>query len=245
MYQIAARNLREYHGVPSMTRVKLITTLALLELKPRRLVKQGLAPKGLLAHVSDEAKQTNGAEATSVEDKTKAPNDGGAVSVESAAGAPAPAEKNISEAIAPSPPDADDAVDGGGSAAAKDDGDTAGPAAKKRDILHEAFLAGGINLRPREVRPLLLALDARPCRLAKLGYVDSKDVRAMHQAERANHKRDNNGHGHGHRQRMARGGGSADPAGPTRQTSGAARGLRHGAAGAPRVRGGDKMFPRG
>ncbi|CAM9531885.1 unnamed protein product, partial [Hapterophycus canaliculatus] len=49
--KIAARNLREYHGVPSMTPAKLTKTLALLKLCPRRLVKQGLAPKVLLARM--------------------------------------------------------------------------------------------------------------------------------------------------------------------------------------------------
>ena len=51
IYRRAARNLREYHGVPSMTPPKLIQTLAFLKLHPRRLVKQGLAPAHLLAGV--------------------------------------------------------------------------------------------------------------------------------------------------------------------------------------------------
>ena len=41
IYRRAARNLREYHGVPSMTPPKLIQTLAFLKLHPRRLVKLG------------------------------------------------------------------------------------------------------------------------------------------------------------------------------------------------------------
>ena len=48
LYKLAARNLREYHGVPSMTALKLEKTVALLALPPRRLVVQGLAPRRLL-----------------------------------------------------------------------------------------------------------------------------------------------------------------------------------------------------
>ena len=48
LYKLAARNLREYHGVPSMTALKLEKTLALLSLPPRRVVVQGLAPRKLL-----------------------------------------------------------------------------------------------------------------------------------------------------------------------------------------------------
>ena len=48
LYKVAARNLREYHGVPSMTALKLEKTVALLALTPRRLVAQGLAPRRLL-----------------------------------------------------------------------------------------------------------------------------------------------------------------------------------------------------
>ncbi|CAN0107319.1 unnamed protein product, partial [Laminaria digitata] len=51
IYRRASRNLREYHGVPSMTPPKLIRTLAFLKLHPRRLVKQGLAPAQLLAGI--------------------------------------------------------------------------------------------------------------------------------------------------------------------------------------------------
>ncbi|CAM9112084.1 unnamed protein product, partial [Pylaiella littoralis] len=48
LYQMAARNLREYHGVPSMTAGSLEKTMFLLQLRPGRLVVQGLASKKLL-----------------------------------------------------------------------------------------------------------------------------------------------------------------------------------------------------
>ena len=48
MFTVAARNLREHHGVPSMTPEMLVHTLAVLELRPSRLVGTGLAPKKYL-----------------------------------------------------------------------------------------------------------------------------------------------------------------------------------------------------
>ncbi|CAM9241381.1 unnamed protein product [Ectocarpus sp. 12 AP-2014] len=188
LYKIAARNLREYNGVPSMTPPKLIKTLAFLKLNPQRLVKQGLAPKNLLARMKAEAANNAkvskvplgdgknnedlaesvaaGMELMSVEDDKKEWNDG-FVSVK-------PAET-------PSP-DIDN----------EEENNDAVPEVKK-NLIHKAFIAGGIQLRPREVRPLLVALDVRPWRLAKLGLVDGKDLRAMLQAERkAAYKR----HGH-------------------------------------------------
>ncbi|CAN0560769.1 unnamed protein product, partial [Ectocarpus sp. 12 AP-2014] len=48
LYKVTARNLREYHGVPSMTADNLVKTMVLLRLRPGRLVVQGLAPKKLL-----------------------------------------------------------------------------------------------------------------------------------------------------------------------------------------------------
>ncbi|CAM9484691.1 unnamed protein product [Ectocarpus sp. 12 AP-2014] len=198
LYKIAARNLREYNGVPSMTPPKLVKTLAFLKLNPRRLVKQGLAPKVLLARMKAEA--ANNAkvskvplgdgknnqdlaesvaadmELMSVEDDKKEWNDGfvSAESDASAAAAPITAETFT--------PDNDH----------EEETDDAEPEVKK-NLIHKAFTAGGIQLRPREVRPLLVALDVRPCRLAKLGLVNGKDLRAMLQAEeKAAHKR----HGH-------------------------------------------------
>ncbi|CAN0463579.1 unnamed protein product [Ectocarpus sp. 12 AP-2014] len=191
LYKIAARNLREYNGVPSMTPPKLIKTLAFLQLNPQRLVKQGLAPKVLLARMKAEAANNAkvskvplgdgksnedlaesvaaGMELMSVEDDKKEWNDG-FVSVE-------PAET-------PSP-DIDN----------EEENDDAAPEVKK-NLIHKAFIAGGIQLHPREVRPLLVALDVRSWRLAKLGLVDGKDLRAMLQAEKkAAHKRHGPGHG--------------------------------------------------
>ncbi|CAM9314446.1 unnamed protein product [Ectocarpus sp. 8 AP-2014] len=193
LYKIAARNLREYNGVPSMTPPKLVKTLAFLKLSPQRLVKQGLAPKVLLARMKAEAANNAkvskvkvplgdgknnedlaesvaaGMELMSVEDDKKEWNDG-FVSVEPA-DTSSPANDN------------------------EEENDDAAPEVKK-NLIHKAFIAGGIQLRPREVRPLLVALDVRPCRLAKLGLVDGKDLRAMLQAEKKTaHKRHGPGHG--------------------------------------------------
>ena len=205
-----------------MTPAKLVKTLAFLQLTPRRLVRQGLAPKGLLVRMTAEAKKNKGdndennedlsesvaadMELMSVEDDKKEWNDG-FVSVE-----PAPAAAAAARATAA-------VVDSDNAAAAEDTDDSAAPAtaAKKKNALHEAFITAGIKLRPREVRPLLLALDVRPRRLVKLGYVDDKYLRNMLEAEKkANHKRGNGAGasaGLGPRQRMARGCGGARGAG--------------------------------
>eukprot|EP00752_Nemacystus_decipiens_P004437 g4050.t1 len=209
LYALAARNLREYNGVPSMTPAKLAKTLAFLQLNPRRLVRQGLAPRALLVRMAAEAKKNkddksdvkdnNNSDSEdlsesvalmSVEDDKKERNDG-FVSVEHApAAALATAE----------------VVDSDGN---KDD--TAAPATvaadakKKKNVLHEAFITAGIQLRPREVRPLLLALDIRPRRLVKLGYVDGKYLRAMLENEKKAKRGNEDGAGLGPRQRMARG----------------------------------------
>ncbi|CAB1101132.1 unnamed protein product [Ectocarpus sp. CCAP 1310/34] len=210
LYKIAARNLREYNGVPSMTPPKLVKTLAFLKLNPQRLVKQGLAPKVLLARMKAEAANNAkvskvplgdgknnedlaesvaaGMELMSVEDGKKEWNDG-FVSVE-------PAEISFP---------AND----------NEEKNDAAPEAKK-NLIHKAFIAGGIQLRPREVRPLLVALDVLPYRLAKLGLVGGKDLRAMLRAEKKTaHKRHGPGHAGlqhlGHVERMAHSG----PRGPT------------------------------
>lgn len=56
-FAMAARSLREHHGVPSMTLEMLVHTMAVLELRPRRLVSTGLAPKGKQS-LSDERQAT-------------------------------------------------------------------------------------------------------------------------------------------------------------------------------------------
>ncbi|CAM9455629.1 unnamed protein product [Ectocarpus sp. 13 AM-2016] len=48
VYHAAARNLREFRGVPSVTAGGLEKTIVLLQLRHARLVAQGLAPKDLL-----------------------------------------------------------------------------------------------------------------------------------------------------------------------------------------------------
>ncbi|CAM9493519.1 unnamed protein product [Ectocarpus sp. 6 AP-2014] len=48
VYQAAARNLGEFRRVPSMTAGGLEKTMALLHLRPARLVAQGLAPRDVL-----------------------------------------------------------------------------------------------------------------------------------------------------------------------------------------------------
>ncbi|CAM9763921.1 unnamed protein product, partial [Ectocarpus fasciculatus] len=138
-----------------MTPPKLVKTLAFLKLHPRRLVKQGLAPKALLARMKAEAANNAkvskvplgdsknnedlaesvaaGMELMSVEDDKKEWNDG-FVSAEpdaSATAAPIAAET-------PTPDNDND-----------EENDDAAPTVKK-NLIHKAFIAGGIQLRPRE-----------------------------------------------------------------------------------------------
>ena len=204
IYRRAARNLREYHGVPSMTPPKLILTLAFLELHPRRLVKQGLAPAQLLAGVkapeplgsdnNDDLAEgvTSDMELMSAEDDRKEWNDG-FVSVE----------------YGEKPTDA--AAEHASSSEGED---------KPKDVMHGAFLSAGIKLRPREVMPLFLALGVRPRRLVKLGHVDDKELRAVLESVRSRHRNHGGGHpgmAQGHRgighPGMARGGGPGGPMG--------------------------------
>ncbi|CAN0092850.1 unnamed protein product [Ectocarpus fasciculatus] len=224
LYKTAARNLREYNGVPSMTPPKLVKTLAFLKLHPHRLVKQGLAPKALLARMKAETANNTkvskaplgdgknnedlaesvaaGMELMSVEDDKKEWKDG-FMSVE-------PPETPI--------PDNDN----------EEEKNDAAPAVKK-NLVHKAFIAGGIQLRPREVRPLLVALDVRPCRMAKLGLVNGKDPRAMLQAEKkAAQKRHGPRMAHGGPRGPA-GGFARGPAGRIMRVGGGRPGPCHGA----------------
>lgn len=64
IYKVATRNLREHHGVANMTPEKLIKTLALLQMGPRRLVCKGLAPTKLLPAAIKEPRVPLGDEET-------------------------------------------------------------------------------------------------------------------------------------------------------------------------------------
>ncbi|CAN0190137.1 unnamed protein product [Scytosiphon promiscuus] len=175
-----------------MTPEKLTKTLALLKLSPHRLVQQGLAPKKLLGRMKtvrdEKAKQQplghetsedveDGLEVLAMEDDKKEWNDGFAAVDQPAAAV----------------------GDGAMSASSDDEHDDAGeaPGAVKKNLIHEAFVDGGVQLRPREVRPLLLALAVKPCRLARLGLVDAKDLRAMLHAERKKANKRNGARGRG------------------------------------------------
>lgn len=207
IYRRAARNLREYHGVPSMTPPKLVQTLAFLKLHPRCLVRQGLAPAHLLAGVkapeplgsdnNDDLAEavTSDMELMSVEDDRKEWNDG-FVSVENG-------ERPTDAAAEHSSSSEEEAGVGG----KKEE-------PKAKNVMHGAFLSAGIQLRPREIMPLFLALGVRPARLVKLGRVDGKELRAAVESMKRRHRHHGGGHpamAHGHpgiaHPGMARGGG--------------------------------------
>lgn len=187
LYHLAVRNLREYHGVPSMSPTELTKTLAFLKLYHRRLVKQGLAPKAPLSG-------TNAGEANNNTSIVASQSLGGAKEnrdnkedFEEAVAADTELmnaegdQKEWNDGCVSVKPAATRATNTA-PLAAKDNDDAAVTAMKKH-LVHEAFISGGIQLRPGEVRPLLLALGVRPRRLVKLGYVDGKHLPAMLQAE--------------------------------------------------------------
>ncbi|CAM9511102.1 unnamed protein product, partial [Hapterophycus canaliculatus] len=237
LYKIAARNLREYHGVPSMTPAKLTKTLTLLKLNARCLVKQGLAPRKLLGrikatkgakhqHVGDEGNEDLAEYAASgvdvmASDDAKEWNDGFTAVDQPASGCEgaiisSSSDDENDENAGNVNSSTDDDDEGGDPAAAAAAGDA--PAAVKNP-LHKAFVDGGVQLRPREVRPLLLALAVKPCRLVRLGLVDAKDLRAVLHAERKKASKRNGGRGrsgfgmgnpglhyHPHHHHMVRGG---------------------------------------
>ncbi|CAN0131524.1 unnamed protein product, partial [Ascophyllum nodosum] len=169
IYKVAARNLREYHGVPSMTPDKLTRTLDLLKLCPRRLTKQGLAPKKLLREMMEDKRVPLGdkevdedlaetiradMELMAVKDDTKRSNDD---LVKDVANKPSSEEKG-----------------GEGATERKDDDEQSNR--KPKMPIHAALIAANIKLRPREVRPLLVALGVHPSRFVKLGLIDVKDL---------------------------------------------------------------------
>ena len=169
IYKVAARNLREYHGVPSMTPEKLTRTLDLLKLCPRRLTKQGLAPKKLLREMMEDKRVPLGdkevdedlaetiradMELMAVKDGTKRSNDD---LVKDVANKPSSEEKG-----------------GEGATERKDDDEQSNR--KPKMPIHAALIATNIKLRPREVRPLLVALGVHPSRFVKLGLIDVKDL---------------------------------------------------------------------
>ena len=189
LYKLAARNLREYHGVPSMTALKLEKTLALLSLPPRRVVVQGLAPRKLLeggqsglsplvlaGDFSDEGKEELGEAETGVLMDQNLTNPNGSEDQE---------EEEVGQECSPFSDNSNshnirDNMDQIGDNTKGDvegfptDGNGNG---KTRHPVHAALVAGGINLRPRETRPLLRALGVSPHHLVKLGLVSREAVR--------------------------------------------------------------------
>ncbi|CAM9112317.1 unnamed protein product, partial [Pylaiella littoralis] len=138
LYQIAARNLREYHGVPSMTAGSLEKTMSLLQLRPGRLVVQGLASKKLL------------------EGETTTPDN---IVVDSSSSSSSEIEEENEEVISNSSSCSSSNSSSSNEDSTQDDRSTkdrGAPANDKRPV-HASLVAAGIKLRPRETRPLLRA----------------------------------------------------------------------------------------
>ncbi|CAN0462172.1 unnamed protein product, partial [Ectocarpus sp. 12 AP-2014] len=127
VYQAAARNLREFRRVPSVTAGGLEKTMALLQLRPARLVAQGLAPKDLLKDDSAPDADAHSSSRSAVESEQSDSQ----LSDDSNSGD----TENVNIAT-------QDGIEAGAS----------------KHPIHAIFVAAGVNLRPRETRPLLRAL---------------------------------------------------------------------------------------
>ena len=178
LYKLAARNLREYHGVPSLTALKLQKTVALLGLAPRRLVVQGLVPRRLLMKAGESSGKGEENLAESETGELMDASDENNFSSSS--------EKRASD-------DPDNWLDiiNRNNINGNKNYDYVGVAlddvmlleadgiGKARRPIHDALVAGGINLRPDETRPLLRALGVKPHRLVRLGLVKREALRAI------------------------------------------------------------------
>ncbi|CAN0122681.1 unnamed protein product, partial [Ectocarpus fasciculatus] len=193
LYKAAARNLREYHGVPSLTPGGLEKTMVLLELRPARLVAQGLAPKALL-----KGNSTAGADADSTDSSSES-------EVE-----PEQANNKVSDDLTSNSSDSGDTENDN---IATQDSTGFEPGASKHPI-QAVFLSAGVKLRPRETRPLLRALGVGPHRLVKLGLVQREELRRFRPGGRRDgppHQQHGRPGGRGHHHR---GGGMGRPRGP-------------------------------
>ncbi|CAB1104373.1 unnamed protein product [Ectocarpus sp. CCAP 1310/34] len=141
LYKAAARNLCEYHGVPSMTAGGLEKTMVLLQLRPGRLVAQGLAPKQLL-----EGKSAAGdADADNTDSSSSSSGSGSEVDPEQADNNQVSDDSNTNSR---------DGTDIEHDHVATQDSIDIETGASKHPI-HAVFVAAGVQLRPRETRPLL------------------------------------------------------------------------------------------
>lgn len=226
LYKLAARNLREHHGVPSMTALKLEKTVALLRLAPRRVVVQRLAPRRLLKGDSpplvsagegsgkgeEEPCGTETCELMETSDDSRTNNS-------SSSGAE---EKGVSD-------DSDSMNDKINNSINNNGGDTkddvevleANGKGKARRPIHAALVAGGIDLHPSETRPLLRALGVRAHRLVRFGLVKRGAVCTMPRRR---------GGGPGQRQHLRAGG---PRQGHLSRPHGALQGSTHGHGGWP------------
>ena len=192
LYKLAARNLREYHGVSSMTALKLEETVTLLGLRPRRLVARGLAPRRLLkdsfsplvltGDSSDEGQQELCEAETSLlmdasGDKVITNNTNSSSSKD--------AEENGEEDSSSTHVDDGDSIDNINLHIDDNEVEDAKgvvkgfKGGKKKRPIHAALVAGGVDLLPRETRPLLRALGVSPHRLVKLGLVNREAIHAI------------------------------------------------------------------
>ncbi|CAM9674845.1 unnamed protein product [Laminaria digitata] len=180
-----------------MTALKLEKTVAMLGLAPRRIVVQGLAPLWLLkggeggssplvlagdssdkgmedqreaetAEVGDDNLINSNSNSSSSEDLDLEEEEVGQEDMLFSDESNRTCHDYINNNIGNS--SGEEHAKGGGSGSGY---------GKTKHPIHAALVAGGINLRPRETRPLLRALGVSPHRLVKLGLVKREAARAM------------------------------------------------------------------
>ena len=164
---MAARNMREYHGVPSMTFDKLTRTLDLLKLGPRRLVKQGLAPKTKCERVPPRDQEAD----EDLAEMVGADMELMAVEVD----AEEDDAKEHSDDLVEDEADKSSLEEKGGDGAMEIRDANKQSNRRPKLPIHAVLIAAGIKLRPREVSPLLVALGVHPHHFVKLGLIDAKD----------------------------------------------------------------------
>ncbi|CAB1114434.1 unnamed protein product [Ectocarpus sp. CCAP 1310/34] len=146
-----------------MTAGGLEKTMVLLQLRPGRLVAQGLAPKQLL----DGKSAAGDADADNTDSSSSSSSSGSEVEPEQADNNPVSDDSNSNSSS------------GSGiehdNIATQDSIDMEAGASKHP--IHAVFVAAGVQLRPRETRPLLRALGVGPHRLVKLGLVQREEAR--------------------------------------------------------------------
>lgn len=179
LYEVAARNLREHHGVPSMNNAAmLIKAMTLFKLRPNRLVKRGLAPAGLLAGpqarvpLGDDGNDNQDFAETVKISTTNMVNPMSTMECD---------EKELNDDFILVRDETTVIGNDQATSSKQHSGDDNMTARSNmpewHKVINVALEAAGVKLSLRETRPLLNALGVLRCRLVGLGLVDGSILR--------------------------------------------------------------------